>query len=110
LDGFSRHALRIAAGGADTLGEEMDTLSLELPADLVHVAELDARDLSREAAKLLALELFRENKVSLGRAAELSRTPLAAFMDFAARHEVSPLRYGDNELEEDRRALTELGL
>ena len=51
-----------------------------------------------------------QNKVSLGRAAELSRTALAAFMDFAAHHEVSPLRYGDNELEEDRNALSELGL
>jgi predicted HTH domain antitoxin len=88
----------------------METLPLELPADLVQVAQLDAGDLSKEAAKLLALELFRENKVSLGRAAELSRTPLAAFMDFAAHHEVSPIRYGQSELEEDRKALAELGL
>jgi len=64
----------------------------------------------KEAARLLALELFRESKVSLGRAAELCQTPLAAFMDFAARHQVSPIRYGERELEEDRRALAELGL
>jgi len=88
----------------------METLPLELPADLIKVAQLDAGDLSKEAAKLLALELFRENRVSLGRAAELSRTSLAAFMDFAALHEVSPLRYGESELEEDRKALAELGL
>ncbi len=88
----------------------METLPLELPADLVQVAQLDRGDLSKETAKLLALELFRENRISLGRAAELCRTPLAAFMDFAAHHEVSPLRYGQNELEEDSRALAELGL
>jgi predicted HTH domain antitoxin len=88
----------------------METVPLKLPADLVKAARLDTGDLSMEAAKLLALELFRENKVSLGRAAELCQTPLASFMDFAARHEVSPIRYGDPELEEDRQALAELGL
>jgi len=67
-------------------------------------------DLSQEAARLLALELFREEKVSLGRAAELCETPLAAFMEFAAAHEVSPIRYGIGELEEDRRTLADLGL
>ncbi|MBI4904412.1 MAG: UPF0175 family protein [Acidobacteria bacterium] len=88
----------------------METVALKLPADLVKAARLDAGDPSLEAAKLLALELFRENKVSLGRAAELCQTPLAAFIDFAARHEVSSIRYGEQELEEDRQILAELGL
>jgi predicted HTH domain antitoxin len=88
----------------------MESVPLTLPADLVKAARLDAGDPSLEAAKLLALELFRENKVSLGRAAELCRTPLAAFMDFAASHEVSPIRYGERELEEDWQTMTELGL
>jgi predicted HTH domain antitoxin len=62
------------------------------------------------AARLLALELFREERVSLGRAAELCHTPLAAFMAFAAEHEVSPIRYSVTEMEEDRRTLADLGL
>lgn len=48
---------------------------------------------------MLALELYREDKVSLGRAAELCQTPLAAFMDFAAKHGVPPLRYSFEDLE-----------
>jgi predicted HTH domain antitoxin len=88
----------------------METMPMELPADLIRIAQFDTADLSKEAARLLALELFREGKVSIGRASELCQTPLAAFMDFAARHEVSPIRYGERELEEDRRALSELGL
>ena len=63
-----------------------------------------------EPARLIALELFSEGKVSLSRAAELCQTPLADFMDFVAVHDVSPIRYGMTELEEDRRTLTELGL
>ena len=85
-------------------------MPLELPADLIRIAQFDTSDLSKEAARLLALELFREGRVSIGRAAELCQTPLAAFMDFAAHHEVSPIRYGERELEEDRRASAELGL
>jgi predicted HTH domain antitoxin len=57
----------------------------------------------------LALELYREGKVSLGRAAELCHTPLELFMEFAGRHEV-PLHYGADDLEEDRRTLQRLGL
>jgi predicted HTH domain antitoxin len=88
----------------------MATVKIELPAELLEAANPNATDLSLEAARLLALELFREEKVSLGRAAELCRTPLAAFMDFVAAHEVSPIRYGLGELEEDRRLLADLGL
>jgi predicted HTH domain antitoxin len=88
----------------------MATVKIELPAELLAAANPNATDLSLEAARLLALELFREEKVSLGRAAELCRTPLAAFMEFVAAHEVSPIRYGIGELEEDRRTLADLGL
>jgi hypothetical protein len=33
-----------------------------------------------------------------------------SLMDFAAQHDVSPLRYGNQELEEDRQTLAQLGL
>jgi len=46
--------------------------------------------------------------MSLGRAAELYATPLAAFMDFAAAHGVPPLHHGIEQLEEDRRTLAKL--
>jgi predicted HTH domain antitoxin len=86
----------------------MTAVNLELPADLVAAAKLDRGNLSHEAAKLIALELYREGAVSLGRAAELCDTPLAAFMDFAAGHGVPPLNYGMEHLEEDRRTLAKL--
>ena len=43
---------------------------MELPSDLVVAAKLDQGNVSEEAAKLIALGLFR-GSVSLGRAAEL---------------------------------------
>ena len=62
----------------------METVDVKLPSALLQAANLEESSLSEEAARLLALELYREDRVSLGRAAELCHTPLAAFMDFAA--------------------------
>ncbi len=84
-------------------------MQVDLPVALLQAANLDFENLSQGAARLLALELFREEKISLARAAELCHTPLAAFMDFASAHQVSPIRYGVRELEEDRGALAALG-
>jgi predicted HTH domain antitoxin len=81
----------------------MESVRIELPSELLRAANLEGGDLSQEAARLLALELYREDKVSLGRAAELCQTPLADFLDFAAKHGVPPLRYRHEDLEEERR-------
>jgi hypothetical protein len=43
----------------------MEMANVELPAALVNAAGLNASNLSQETARLLALELFREEKVFL---------------------------------------------
>jgi len=86
----------------------METVDVKLPSELLRVANLEQSTLSEEAARLLALELYRENKVSPGRAAELCQTPVAAFMDFAAKHGVPPLRYSFEDLEEERQTADRL--
>ena len=86
----------------------MDTVEVKLPSELLRAANLEEGSLSQEAARLLALELYREDRVSLGRAAELCQTPLAAFMDFAAKHGVPPLRYSFEDLEQERQAADHL--
>jgi predicted HTH domain antitoxin len=82
----------------------MENVRVELPWALLRAANLEPGNLSQETARLLALELYREDKVSLERAAELCETPLAGFMDFAAKHGVPPLRYSNEDLEEERRS------
>jgi predicted HTH domain antitoxin len=59
---------------------------------------------SRRPPRVLALELYCEDKVSLERAAALCQTPLAAFMDFAAQHGVPLPRYNFEDLEQARRS------
>jgi predicted HTH domain antitoxin len=86
----------------------METVRIELPSALLRAANLEENNLSQEAARMLALELYREDKVSLERAAELCQTPLAAFMDFSAKHGVPSLRYNYEDLEEERRSTDRL--
>jgi predicted HTH domain antitoxin len=86
----------------------METRDVKLPKELLKAADLEEGSVSQEAARLLALELYREDKVSLGRAAELCQTPLAAFMEFAAKHGVPPLRYSFEDLEEERKTAERL--
>jgi len=83
----------------------METVRIELPSALLRAANLEGNNLSQEAARLLALELYREDKVSLELAAELCQTPLAAFMDFSAKHGVPPLRYNHEDLEEENQSV-----
>lgn len=88
----------------------MAQVNLQLPADLVSLANLDEGNVSQGTAQIVAMELFREGKVSLGRAAELCATPLAAFMDFVSAHGVPALNYSLEDLEEDRKTLAKLRL
>ena len=82
---------------------------MQIPAALVLVADLNADNLLAEATRLLALELYREDRVSLGRAAELRLMPIDGFMEFVGPHSV-PLSYGAVDLEEDRRTMERLGM
>jgi predicted HTH domain antitoxin len=86
----------------------METVRIDLPSALLRAANLEGSNVSQEAARLLALELYREDKVSLERAAELCQTPLASFMEFSARHGVPSLRYNYEGLEEERRSTDRL--
>lgn len=82
----------------------MKVVQVQLSEDLVAAAQLNRANPSADAARLLALELFREDKISLGRAAELSQTSVEAFMEFAGQRQV-PLHYGTSELEADRETM-----
>jgi len=44
----------------------METVDVKLPSELMRVANLEESGVSQEVARLLALEFYREDKVSLG--------------------------------------------
>jgi predicted HTH domain antitoxin len=87
----------------------METVKVEIPADLARAAGLNQHDASAQAARLLAVELYREGKASLGRAAELCQMPIEQFMEFVSLHD-APLHYGAVDLAQDLHTLERLGL
>jgi predicted HTH domain antitoxin len=87
----------------------MANVTVEIPEEVFALAGLGEGSTSDRAAKLLALELFREGRASLGRAAELARVSVEEFMDFSSRRKVS-LHYAEEDLVEDRETASRLGL
>ncbi len=85
----------------------MASVTVQLPADLAD--QIHTPDLSREVTLVMAMNLFREQVVSLGRAAELCSLPLADFMDLCAQHGIPVLRYTAEDLDEERATMIRLG-
>ncbi|HWD19633.1 MAG TPA: UPF0175 family protein [Verrucomicrobiae bacterium] len=87
----------------------MSTVTVEIPEEVFALAGMQGGSSSESASKLLALELFREGRVSLGRAAELANVSVEEFMDFSARRKVSA-HYPSDDLKEDRETAARLKL
>jgi len=85
-------ALKTPAPQSTVAATIMSTVQVELAEELFTVAGLPDAAHSRSAAKLIALELFREHRISLGKAAELAGVAIEEFMAFSAQREV-PLHY-----------------
>jgi predicted HTH domain antitoxin len=81
----------------------MSTVHVDLSAELLELAEMSGVKPSQTAAKLIALELYREERVSLGKAAELADMALEDFMTLAAERAI-PLHYTPSDWRDDHQA------
>lgn len=87
----------------------MTMVTVEIPKDLLTLAGMADQSPKDSASKLIALELFREDRISLGRAAELAGISVESFMEFSGNRGV-PLHYSETELMEDRETAERLKL
>ena len=87
----------------------MSTVTVQIPEEALALAGLNGQSDSERARLLVALELFREERVSLGRAAELAGLGVEEFMEFSADRQV-PLHYTADDLAEDRNTAARLKL
>lgn len=74
------------------------TIDVLLPKDALSFGELDAKKAAEEMRILYMLELVRKGKVTYGKAAELLDVSQAEFLEYMARHEMSPFRFTKEEL------------
>jgi predicted HTH domain antitoxin len=78
-------------------------LSLEVPQDVLESARMSAADLKTE----LALALYAQQRLSIGKARELAGMSLWEFRQLLASRHIAP-HYDENDLTEDIKALREL--
>ncbi|MDP1545329.1 MAG: UPF0175 family protein [Anaerolineales bacterium] len=82
----------------------MTTVSIEIPGEVMHATHMTPDDLKRE----LAIHLFREGKLSFGKARELAGLTVWDFHNLLGSRNI-PLHYGVEEYEVDLATLKELG-
>ncbi len=64
------------------------TVQFELPADVLGALDVPRGQLSQRLKELISLELFREGRISSGKAAELLGITKEGFVQILARHGV----------------------
>ena len=79
----------------------MQTIPLEVrfPVELLSSLRMSHQEMEQEIQVWIALELFRQLKVSAGKAAELAGLSLADFMDITRQHGIEWVIYTKEELE-----------
>jgi len=81
----------------------MEAVDIKVPRDLIELLGLkNAQNLEQHSKKLLALELYLDQKISLGKAVELSGTNNDEFIDFL-KERGHRIRIGPKTLQEAER-------
>lgn len=74
------------------------TVSLQLPRDLLGALNIPEAQLGTEILELLALELFRQERISTGKAAELLGISKWEFVQLLAEHRIPYFTESADEL------------
>jgi predicted HTH domain antitoxin len=82
----------------------MATVSIEIPGEVMHATRMTPDELKRE----LAIHLFREGKLSFGKARELAGLSVWDFQYLLGSKNI-PVHYGVDEYEADLKTLKDIG-
>jgi len=84
------------------------TVSLEFPRDLLGALEVPQEQLEARLRELIALQLFREGRISSGKGAELLGLSKLEFIELLARHGLSYFTESPQELAAEVKMLEQL--
>lgn len=77
------------------------TIALDLPRDLLGALDVPRTQLETRLRELIAIELFREGRISSGKGAELLGISKLDFIDLLARHDLTYFTESPEELASD---------
>lgn len=78
----------------------METVSVDLPKELLHIMKVRKLDFTRAIRESLAVELYREGLISLGKASEIAMVSKWEMFEILAAKKV-PLQYYPEDLKQD---------
>jgi predicted HTH domain antitoxin len=79
---------------------------VELPKEFALLCNIDEKEIPGYIRKLIALELFREKKISLGKASEIAGLSVDEMMILLKEREIN-LNYSVEDLEKDLEIIEE---
>ena len=84
-----------------------ERIEVELPEDIIFVMRsIDKPEEIKKKLKIgLAVLLFQERSISLGKATELAGMSRIRFMEFLKEHGIPPHEYTDKDFERDQQAI-----
>lgn len=85
----------------------MTEVKIGFPTDLARLLKVRIDDLPRVIREIVAVNLYREGYVSLGKAAEIAAVSKWEMFEILARKKI-PMRYGPKDLEEDLKTLKKI--
>jgi predicted HTH domain antitoxin len=81
------------------------SVRVEIPWQVASATPPDITRLSRELRVLWIVDQVRQNRVTIGKGAELAELPRAAFMQLLGEHGVPVIDYPIEDLEQEIRSL-----
>jgi len=75
-------------------------IMVEIPDDLWVILKIDKKDIPKAVKLYLAIELYREGKISLGKASEIAGITKEDMMEVLSRKKI-PINYDIDDLKED---------
>ncbi|ASJ17399.1 hypothetical protein A3L04_10120 [Thermococcus chitonophagus] len=85
----------------------MSEILVSIPQDLARILKVNERELPKLVKVYLAIKLYREGIVSLGKAAEIAGVSKWEMMEILASKGI-PLQYSEEDLREDVKTLERL--
>src|SRR3990170_8381077 len=89
------------------MGIKSEKIEIDLPQDIIFVMRgmEKPEDVKRKMKMALAILLFQEKSISLGKAAELADVSRVRFMDVLKEHGLPSYEYSEKDFKRDQEAI-----
>ena len=89
------------------MGAKSEKIEIDLPQDIIFVMRgmEKPEEVKRKMKMALAILLFQEKSISLGKAAELAEVSRVRFMEVLKEHGLPSYEYGEKDFERDQEAM-----